>query len=241
MHFALSIGPSGHGFKEKLLRSLPGSSVRLYFPSEFGCYHYIPNFVHPEFDAKKRHFQLAQEILCDTNIHVCRVYAGLFLEDSIGPWFGFNTAEGKYEAVGDLSQRTSYTSIHDIGKAVAVLASSALENSTSMPSEVFLEGDSKSISEIAQIMTSHGAGQINISSIDLGEYKQSVFARPTPTPERYLRYMMAEGKIYHSGRQLENSNSIVNKDNQLWKWKSMVDLAIETHGKPWADFEWTPT
>ncbi|KAL6887029.1 hypothetical protein GGI43DRAFT_431492 [Trichoderma evansii] len=206
---------------KKLLRSLPGSSVSLYFPSEFRLCHYIPGFVHPEFDAKKRHFQLAQEVLHDTNIQICRVYAGLFLEDSTGPWFSFNTAEGKYEAV-----------------AVAFLASSALEGSNNVPSEVFLEGDSKSMGEIAHIMASHGAGQFEVSSIGLEKFKQSVFARPTPTPERYLRYMMAEGKIDHSDG---NSNSIINKKNQLWKWKSMVDLAIEIHGKPWVDFEWTAT
>lgn len=93
--------------------------------------------------------------------------------------------------------------------------------------------------EIAQSMASHEAGQVRVSSIGLKDYNQSVFARPTPIPGRHLRYMMAEGKIDHSDGRLGNSNFIINKNNQLWKWKSMVDLAIETPGKPWADFEWT--
>lgn len=93
------IGPAGHQFKEKLIRAISTSSnVQIYFPSEFGVDHYIHDFPHREWDQKKQHFQLATRVI--SNARICRVFCGLFLEESIGPWFGFDTREGKYESVG---------------------------------------------------------------------------------------------------------------------------------------------
>lgn len=228
-----SVSPSGHHFKARLLHCLPLTSVSLYFPSEFGVNHYVHDFSHEEWDAKKRHFQQAQELI--PHVHVCRVYAGLFLEDSIGPWFGFFTKNAKYEAVGSPSQRTSYTSKYDVGQALAILASSP---QAAIPAEVHLSGDSKSLSEIAAIMEEHGAGRIEVSSVPLESYKAKVLAKASPTPERYLRFLMGEGKIDHTDEGLGNQNGVIAGDDGLGSWKLVVDLAKETDGRPWADYDW---
>ncbi|EXA45740.1 hypothetical protein FOQG_09304 [Fusarium oxysporum f. sp. raphani 54005] len=230
-----TVGPSGHHFKEALLRSIPGSGVKLYFPSEFGVDHYVHDFPHEEWDAKKAHFQLASELIPD--ISICRVYAGLFLEDSIGPWFGFDTKRGKYEAVGDPAQKTSYTSMYDVGKALAILASQPVG---AIPPEVHLSGDNKSMTEIAEIMEANGAGRIQVTSVPLGSYKASVLAKPSPTPERYLRFLMGEGKIQHSSDGIGNQNDIVQVTGGLSTWMSMSQLAKDTGGRPWAEAEWEP-
>ncbi|KAF5703117.1 isoflavone reductase family [Fusarium globosum] len=228
-----TVGPSGHHFKETLLRSIPGSGVKLYFPSEFGVDHYVHDFSHEEWDAKKAHFQLALELISD--ISICRVYAGLFLEDSIGPWFGFDTKNGRYEAVGDTAQKTSYTSMYDVGKALAILASHPVGT---IPPEVHLSGDSKSMTEIAEIMEESGAGRIQVTSVPLETYKANVLAKPSPTPERYLRFLMGEGKIHHSTDGIGNQNDIVQVAGDLSTWMSMSQLAKESHGRPWAEAEW---
>ena len=230
-----SVGPSGHHFKETLLRSLPQTCVRLYFPSEFGVNHYVHDFAHDEWDAKKHHFRLAEELLAPADIRVCRVYADLFLEDSVGPWFGFSTRSSRYEAVGSPAQRTSYTSMHDVGKALAVLASSPPGD---IPAEVLLSGDSKSFSDIACIMEEHGASSIQISTVPLDDYKTKVLAKPTPTPERYLRFLMGEGKIDHTEKGLGTHNHLVQGPGKVEAWKSMVDEAKETHGTPWVNVDW---
>ncbi|KAM0283566.1 hypothetical protein ACHAQK_003695 [Fusarium lateritium] len=228
-----TVGPSGHHFKEALLRSIPTSDVKLYFPSEFGVDHYVHDFSHDEWDAKKAHFQLASELI--PNVSVCRVYAGLFLEDSIGPWFGFDTKRGIYEAVGDPAQKTSYTSMYDVGKALAILASQPVDT---RPSEVHLSGDSKSMTEIAELMETNGSGHIHVTSVPLESYKVGVLAKPSPTPERYLRFLMGEGKILHSTDGIGNQNNIVQVAGVLSGWKSISQMAEETHGKPWAEAEW---
>ncbi|KAF4975975.1 hypothetical protein FZEAL_7302 [Fusarium zealandicum] len=228
-----AVGPSGHVFKEALLRSIRGSSVRLYFPSEFGVDHYVHDFPHDEWDAKKEHFRLATELI--PNVNICRVYAGLFLEDSIGPWFGFDTKGGRYEAVGDPAQPTSYTSMYDVGKALAVLASRPVDK---VPPEVHLSGDSKSMSEIATLMEANGAGRVHVMSVPLESYKANILENPSPTPERYLRFLMGEGKINHSVDGMGNDNHMVQEIGGLSTWTSMSQLAKETRGRPWGESEW---
>ncbi|KAM4056965.1 nmrA-like family protein [Hirsutella rhossiliensis] len=225
-----TVGPSGHKFKESLLRCLPRTAVRLYFPSEFGVNHYLHDFDHEEWNAKKHHFRLTSQLI--PNIRVCRVYPGLFLEESIGPWFGFFTKQGKYEAIGSPAQPVTYTSMDDTGKALAVLASSP---PAAVPAEVYLSGDSKSFAEIAKIMGEAGAGHIDVSRIPLNEYKAQVLSKPSPTPERYLRFLMAEGKIDHRSEGLGNHNHLVQGAGEVEAFKSMTDLAKETQGRPWVD------
>ncbi len=211
--------------------------MKLYFPSEFGVNHYLHDFSHKEWDAKKRHFRLATDELIPKNIKICRVYAGLFLEDSIGPWFGFWTKLQRYEAVGSDEQPCSYTSIGDLGKCLAILAALPLSE---IPDEIQLSGDSKSFSQIAQIMGSKGGGSIQLSSIPLASYKQQVLANPSPTPERYLRFLMGEGKIDHTDTGLGNHNFLVEGDTGFGRWSSLMDLANQTNGQPWVDAEWKP-
>jgi len=210
--------------------------VKLYFPSEFGVNHYIHDFDHGEWDAKKHHYKLATELI--PNIKICRIYAGLFLEDSIGPWFGFNTREKRYEAVGSPTQATSYTSIYDVAKALAILSSRPPD---SLPNELQLNGDSKSFVQIANVMSEAGGGPIEVSNIDLATYKHQVLSKPSPTPERYLRFLMGEGKIDHTDAGIGNQNSLVDTDPDFGAWESINDLAWEASGTPWASSDWQPT
>jgi hypothetical protein len=229
------VGPSGHHFKNLLVDALSRSSVRLYFPSEFGVDHYKHDFAHEEWDAKKKHFHLLQK-LNDTDIRICRVYAGLFLEDSIGPWFGFHNKKNLYEAVGSMNQPTSYTSMSDVGRALAVLSTIPLSD---IPAQVHLSGDSKSMADIARIMEKEreATEPIKVEEIALEPYKAEVLANPLPTPEKYLRFLMGEGMIDHTQTAMGNDNALVEKDPGFGRWRSMKDLAAETKGLPWADYD----
>ncbi|KAM0573557.1 hypothetical protein ACHAP9_001995 [Verticillium nonalfalfae] len=220
-----TVGATGHHFKEQLLRALPQSSVKLYFPSEFGVDHYVHDFAHDEWDAKKNHIRLAEELIPE--IRVCRVFPGLFLEDSIGPWFGFHTKLNRYEAVGSPDEATSYTSMHDVGRALAALA---VLPPAEVPEKVHLAGDTKSVAEIARIMEEASEDQkpIEVSTVDLNPYKANLLANPEPTPEKYLRFLMGEGLIKHTAGGLGNDNSIIEGDGGFGKWKSLKDLALET-------------
>lgn len=230
-----TIGASGHAFKEKLLRALPHTNVQVYFPSEFGVDHYVHDFPHLEWDQKKRHIELARELI--PNVKVCRVFCGLFLEDSIGPWFGFDTKHGRYESVGSAKTPISFTSLGDVGKTVASLCT--LPHG-SIPDAVHVAGDTRSIIEIADVMGAAGAGKVDVTEIDLNKYKQEKTATLSKDPAAFLRFLMGEGNIKHTPTGLGNDNDLVNRDEQMWKWDTLAGLAESTHGHPWKDFDWPP-
>ena len=226
-------GPNGHAFEDDLVRSLPRTTVKLYFPSEFGADYTIHDFSQPEWDRRRRHYDLATETLSPGNTKICRVFVGLLLEDSVGPWFGFDTKNGHYESIGKEGVgRTTYTSKDDIGRAVAALASLPVWE---VPEIVHLAGDSLTMNEVAKVMTEAGAGEIEVSSIELESYKEATLQSRKETPEGHLRFLMGEGKLDHSHSGLGNDNDMVNRKQQRWRWKTVSDLAQETVGRPWGD------
>jgi len=153
---------------------------------------------------------------------------GLFLELSLGPWFGLDTENGKYEAVGDGNALISFTSKFDIAKAVASLVANV--SIDRIPDKILLSGDAVSIRDIARIMQTAGAGrEIDVTSVDLEEFKERVL-REGGNPAPYLRFLMGEGKIDYSKG---NQNELVNPGEGIWKWKSMKEYAEEIGGKPW--------
>ncbi|KAE8167566.1 hypothetical protein BDV40DRAFT_312775 [Aspergillus tamarii] len=233
-----AIGPSGHSFKESLLRTIPKTKIKLYIPSEFGVDHYVHDFPHLEWDAKKRHYDLAREIL-DPEVKVCRVFCGLFMEDSIGPWFGFDTRGGRYECVGSSGEVVSFTGLGDVGRVVARLCGLFAEGGVrEVPDVVHVAGDTRSISDVAELMEREGGGPIEVTEVALGEYKDKVTKVVGSDPASYLRFLIGEGKINHSPAGLGCDNEVVNSGERVWKWKSLGELARETRGRPWRDFEW---
>ncbi|CAI7568492.1 unnamed protein product [Penicillium glandicola] len=228
-----TIGPSGHDFKTKIAATLPRTAIRVYFPSEFGVDHYIHDFAHLEWDAKKKHLSNAQSVI--TNTKICRVFCGLFLEDSIGPWFGLDTQNGKYASVGSSRTPVSFTSLDDVGRTVASLATLSTEK---IPDVVHVGGDSRSIVEIAGIMESAGAGRIDIDCLPYEKYKAETTAEASWRPAAYLWFLMGDGGIAHTAAFLGDDNDLVNPGQRLWKWKTVEDLAKETNGQPVKDVVW---
>lgn len=230
-----TVGPEGHEFKTKIAAALPRTDIRVYFPSEFGVDHYGHDFAHLEWYEKKKHLANAQPVV--THLKICRVFCGLFIEDSIGPWFGLDTKNGKYTSVGSPHSPISFTSLQDVGKAVASLATFPEEK---LPEIVHLAGDTRSICEIASIMQAAGAGQIEVAEIPYEAYKTKTTSEASWDPAAYLRFLMGDGNINHSAAGLGNDNELVNPGQRLWKWKTLEDLAKETKGRPWKDTVWPP-
>lgn len=240
LRLAPSIGSTGHAFKEALLRSLPQTNVRLYIPSEFGVDHTIHGFPHPEWDTKKRHVSIAHEVL-PKSTKVIQIFIGLFLEDSIGYWFGFDTKKGVYEAIESADTKVSFTSLDDVGRVMAVLAGMSEGELEKLPDQLHISGTSASMSDVAKLMTnaqSMPKGGISVTTADEAEYKHKAFESGARNPAPYLRFLMGNGSIDHRPKSeggIGNDNELVNPGESRWKWKSMEDYAAETGGRPWMD------
>ncbi|KAJ5169627.1 uncharacterized protein N7500_002410 [Penicillium coprophilum] len=228
-----TVGPSGHDFKTKIAATLPRTDIRVYFPSEFGVDHCGHDFAHLEWDEKKKHVVHVQSV--NAHIKICRIFCGLILEDSIGPWFGLDTQNGQYTSVGSFRTPVSFTSLDDVGRTVASLATMPTEK---IPEVVHVGGDSRSIAEIAGIMESAGAGHIKIDCLPYEEYKAETIAKPSWRPAAYLWFLMGDGGIAHTPAYLGDDNDLVNPGQRLWKWKTVEDLAKETNAQPVKDVVW---
>ena len=229
-----TVGPAGHDFKDKLIDAISHSAIQLYLPSEFGVDHTVHDFPHREWDRKKHHYDKAMAVIPKTK--VCRVYIGLFLEDSIGPWFGFDTKRGKYESVGLPDKLTSFTSLGDVGNVVAQIARTPVEQ---IPETLHISGDALTIRQLAAAMEHAGSSPIQIKEIDLDDFKQKAVAEGTQDPAKCLRFLMGEGKIDHTMSGLGNDNELVNPSQRNWQWKTVAQYAKETGGRPWADLDWS--
>ena len=225
-----TIGSAGYKFRDRLLEAVAQSDVKLYFPSEFGVDHTVHDFHHPEWDHKKEHMKLAKENI--PNVKICRVFAGLFLEDSIGPWFGFNTKDGVYECFGGKDVPVSYTSLDDVGKAVGQLLQMTPEH---VPDQVHLSGDVKSFAQIATLMGKESRSEIKVVEKGLAASREQELKSPRPDPSGCLRFLMGEGKINHSANAMGCDNELVNQNESRWKWKTLAEEAKATGGRPWAD------
>lgn len=231
-----TIGSSGSQLRDEIVKAISDSRVKMYFPSEFGVDHTVHDFGHGEWDKKKRHFELVKEVL-GSKVAVCRVYCGLFLEDSVGPWFGFDTKNGRYEAVGDGDRKATYTSLVDVGKVVAQLARM---NVKQVPGEVHVAGDIISMKEIAEIMGEAGGEKIEVAEVQYDGFREEALKSGRKDPSGCLRFLMGDGRILHTKDAMGCDNDVLNPGQSYWKWKTMKDLAVETKGKPWVDVIWPP-
>lgn len=228
-----TIGPTGHDFKDSLIDAMANSNVQLYIPSEFGVDHTVHDFSQPEWDHKKKHDLKVRARLQKTK--VCRVYNGLFLEDSIGPWFGMDIKHRTFESIGTADVAISFTALGDVGNVVAQLARMPYEE---IPQQLHISGDTLTMRQVAKAMEAAGSSPLTMREVDPHSYKKAAVEENSADPMKYLRFLMGEGRINHTTSGLGIENELVNPEQRIWKWKTVVQYAEEVKGQPWVDFPW---
>lgn len=198
--------------------------------------HTLHDFSIPEWDGKKHHYELTKKVLQGTDIQVCRLFNGLFLHSGIGPWYGFHTSKDVYQVVGSVDQSNSYTDISDIARVVCILAQKAMSGEQ-VPAKLRIGGSQASVRQVAQAMTEAGAGDIELRSVNLEEFRSKALGRDYQDrgPIVCLRFLMGDGRIDYRPQidgGLGNDNELVNPGQKQFIWKSISDLAAETKGRP---------
>ena len=214
-------------FKDRLLKAASQMpSINLYFPSEFGVHH--GDGTDPDYDLdawhhKHHHVELAKELF-PSHVKVCSVYISLFTELTIGAFYGLDVKNGKFEAVGSANQPITFTSLVDTGKVIAALSSLPLQQ---IPDQVRISGDSVSLNTFAGELTAAGGGPIEVTEVDLEEYKTAAKALTEKKPWQYLRFLMGGGNLDFTKH---NHNDLVNPGGQEWQWKTVKEYAKEVKG-----------
>jgi len=237
------VGTAPLEYYDALFEGALKSGVKVYFPPEFGSDHRLNDF--PGWDdvlwlAKEKHVHKAREI-AKGKVKIIALYTGLFLEGTLGPWFGFDTANLTYTSVGSPDKKTAITTKADIGRALAELSLLALspESASSVPDDVRIAGENVSyravrdtVQRVREELGVEPRGEIVLKTEDYDTYKATVreeqLKKPAPGPLRHIRLLIAEGKMDFS----ENNDELVNPGQKVWKWKSVEDYVREVGGRP---------
>jgi hypothetical protein len=140
-----------------------------------------------------------------------------------------NTRKGVWEPIGSANTKTAYTTVEDIGKAVASLVRLP---PAEIPDDVRVVGDNISFKEASEEMAAVSGNKIELKEIELGPYKKEVTKKKEGDPAAFIRFVMGEGQLDFS----ENNNELVNPGEKLWKWKIVKEYAKDVGGKPWFDY-----
>ncbi|CCM05454.1 uncharacterized protein FIBRA_07674 [Fibroporia radiculosa] len=225
-----------------LFRGALNNGVKVYFPSEYGSDHRLHNFEGWDaevWEAKHKHAVEARS-LAQGKLKIIALYTGLFMEGTIGPWFGFDTANRVYTCIGSPDKKTAITGKVDIARALAELSLLALSPGTAaqVPDEARIAGDNVSYRDIRDIVQRvRGAlgvqpAEIALEEVELAPFREKVrtgeLQEPHYGPLHHIRILIAEGRHDFT----ENNNELVNPGQKAWKWKTVEDYVREVGGKP---------
>ncbi|KZT30160.1 NAD-binding protein [Neolentinus lepideus HHB14362 ss-1] len=221
----------------KLARAAVKAGVKVYFPSEFGANHWkndFTEFEHEEWLHKKSHVSYIKKFAKD-KMRVVSVYNGMLLEDTLGPWFGFDTSGGTYTFVGPRTTPFALTSKADIGRSLVFLSLLCMSSPKDVSDEIHLAGSIVTVDDIAKAVSKESGKKIEVKEIDLKEFrektKKDTQSGKVENPAPHIRLIIGEGKMNFQ----QNDNELVNPGQKNWKWKTMVDYVREMEGEPCRD------
>ncbi|KAI0355069.1 NAD(P)-binding protein [Trametes cingulata] len=218
---------TSHGVLEAVARS----PAKVFFLSEWGGDYREPLFPGlelPVWELKRQLATKARSLMKDKK--VISVYTSGFLELVFRP--GVSVARRTYwikvpadeiQCIGPASQRITFTSMTDIGRASARLSLLALDPATAskVPDHVHTAGTTVSIAEMRDLLTRYTGKTPEIKSEDLTAARERLKGDASNAHILdYVRIASAEGKVDYSGN---NDNELVNPGESLWKWKTVED------------------
>lgn len=165
----------------------------------------------------------------------------LVLTDSPNPLVGFDVENNTFTSYGPSSRKVTFTSLQDIGKALARLAILAIDPAASakVPDELRIASDTLSFEEIRDLVARvKGVEKGKLVTEDLAAKKEELkkapnapgailgFIRSAPSLSLVVpglthidRVLVGEGKLNFS----DNANELINPGQSLWKWKTVEE------------------
>ncbi|KAG8859709.1 hypothetical protein FRB96_004283 [Tulasnella sp. 330] len=214
---------------DALVKEAVASGARLYFPSEFGMDHRYGPQNHVWFHEKERHVGAARNLAHD-QLKVIKVYIGMFTEIIFSAFLGFDTENGIYTSLGTgtSDKKIAITSTADIGASVARLSILAAADPKSVPDDVRISGDNKSINELAEIVSKATGKTIKVVEEPVVEGADDKDGEDMADLARLLRLNFSHGATDFSK---DNDNELVNPGQKYWTWKTTEVYARDVLAK----------
>ncbi|CAL8126578.1 unnamed protein product [Orchesella dallaii] len=227
----LGTGEGIEDVKTVLLDALVAAKVKLYFPSEFGTNHYkCPNYSHPLFDGKRKHFSQAKEL----GLNPIRMLTGDIMEATFGKWFGLDCISGVWTLVGNAPDiPCAMTAERDLGRFTLEAILLAHSDISKCPDEIEVYSDMKTFRDYAKSLDKVSGREIKIVQVPVEDFKTE-YEKADKQFEKLLMLMFAEGTYDYSNATGIN---LLNPNESIWKLKKFEEYAEETGGIPWNDFK----
>lgn len=196
---------------------------KVYIPSQFGAnvqnvQHIFPGFLLEKTEHSKR--------MRENGIKVVDIFTFMFVG---GPWvyeinahFGLDTANKSVTYLGSPDQKTSFSNLNDIGRAVASVATS---NLATIPDELRIRSGTVSPAEVVKLWESRHDAKLEVKAIIPKEQALKEAEKDWKAngfqPSKFMYYLnvlvsQADDNGFHVS---ENENEIVNPNESLWKWE----------------------
>jgi len=216
---------------DSLFKAAAEAGVKVYFPSEYGAnVDGLPGG-HAYYHEKRRHREAAKAYAPD-RLKVIAVYVGLFSDPMVfvdsGALLGFDYPKGRFSSLGSSTNKWSWTSCPDVGKAVARLSVLAIAEPKAVPNDVYLSGDERSTKDVAEIYGRVNGVEVTVAEESTAEYEKNLNPDSSHWMDfvQYVRYTNASGAGDYSKK---SHNGLVNPG--LWKWTTVEDVITELKGK----------
>jgi hypothetical protein len=158
-----------------------------------------------------------------------QVFIGLFLEGSVGRWFGLATDKGVYEAIGSADAKVSFTSVDDVSRVLAVLAGMSEAKLEELPNRLHISGTSASMSAVGRLMSKAQSAPkrgVSVTTADEAEHREKTLRSGPRNPAPCLRFLMGNGSIDHRPQPeggIGSGNGLVHAGESRSKWKPMEE------------------
>jgi len=211
--------------KNNYAQAAVDADVKVYIPNNFGIDHRPLDFDHVFTSGKVAHGEYARSI-GRGKLKVVSFLTEEFLEYAImlGPLMGMDFKNRTFTAVGDPKAKGTFTSLGDIGRAVARGSILAIQDPSSVPEYVRISGDALSFQDIADIVTKLTGDKVEVKTIDVADFRKTL---KTDDPNHFipwLRVALGKGWMNFSGT---NDNELINPGETFWKWKKLEPFLEE--------------
>ena len=217
--------------KTAMLEALPQTQVRLYFPSEYGVDHTLHDFPNDTWDLKKRHMDLGRRV-ARGKVKVCRIFIGSLLGGHYSR-ARFPLRKKRVGSVGSMDTKISYTSMDNVGKILASIATLSSGELANVPETIRLSGTEASMAGTAQMTLEATGKKVSVSSVDGPAFKRTNLDSEDQNLYPYLRFLMGDGSIDNRRNPaggLGNDNELLFLGGTRPRCRTMWDLLKERHG-----------
>ncbi|KZT25502.1 NAD-P-binding protein [Neolentinus lepideus HHB14362 ss-1] len=217
-----TVSGGGYVFEPGMAKAALSSGVKLFLPAEFGV---RSTGRTDEFLAGRTKLHKELE---EMGLPYLLCFSGQWADWSFNPYFGWDIPNGKISIPGEGKTPISWTTRRDVGRFVAHIL-------TTLPPDQFLwkticiEGDRKSMKDIANAYISKTGKAIAVTHTPISELEHTIASEPSPWTQPYVLAWLQLAWDKGEGVPAKTEEEWSMRLWPEWKPKGVVEALLETY------------